>query len=137
MGKVVANGLQPIKVLRSTRLQNQVSLYTPIHYAWPYPTSCRALSLPRSFSVREPKLEASYPKHYKQSQFDTWLFKRNLHHCPQKVKDQAYKSLVRLRLEYGCTVWDPYRVYQKSWLEQVQRRAARFVTRLSRGRRDA
>ena len=53
--------------------------------------------------------------------------KRNLHHCQQKVKDQAYKSLVRL--EYGCTVWDPYRAYQKSWLEQVQRRAARFVTR--------
>ena len=55
--------------------------------------------------------------------------KRNLHHCPQKVKDQAYKWLVRPRLEYGCTVWDPYRAYQKSWLEQVQRRAARFVTR--------
>ena len=55
--------------------------------------------------------------------------KRNLHHCPQKVKDQAYKSLVRPRLEYGCTVWDPYRAYQKSWLEQVQRGAARFVTR--------
>ena len=26
--------------------------------------------------------------------------KRNLHHCPQKVKDQAYK---RSTLEYGCT----------------------------------
>ena len=55
--------------------------------------------------------------------------KRNLHHCPKKVKDQAYKSLVRPRLEYGCTVWDPYRACQKSWLEQVQCRAARFVTR--------
>ena len=55
--------------------------------------------------------------------------KRNLHHCPQKVKDQAYKSLVRPRLEYGCTVLDPYRAYQKSWIKQVQRRAARFVTR--------
>ena len=63
----------------------------------------------------------------KKSQFDT--YKRNLHHRPQKVKDQAYKSQVRPRLEYGCTVWDPYRAYQKSWLEQVQRRAARFVTR--------
>ena len=44
----------------------------------------------------------------------------------KKVKDQAYKWLVRPRLEYG---WDPYRAYQKSWLEQVQRRAAHFVTR--------
>jgi len=50
--------------------------------------------------------------------FDTWLF-----------KDQAYKSIVRPTLEYGCTVWDSYRAYQKSWLERVQRRAARFVTR--------
>ena len=55
--------------------------------------------------------------------------KRNLHHCSQKVKDQAYKSPVRPALEYGCTLWDPYRVYQKSRLKQVQHRAERFVTR--------
>ena len=55
--------------------------------------------------------------------------KRNLRHCPQNGKDQAYKPLERPRLENGCIVWDPYRAYQKSWLEQVQRGAARFVTR--------
>ena len=107
--------------LRSTQLQKHVSLYAPIHYAWSYPTGCRPLSLPRSFSVRGPKLEATYPEHYKQSQFDT--------HCSQRVKDQAYKSPVRPALEYGCTLWDPYRVYQKSRLKQVQHRAERFVTR--------
>ena len=32
-------------------------------------------------------------------------------------------------LEYGCTVWDLYSAYQKLWLEQVQRREARFVSR--------
>ena len=32
-------------------------------------------------------------------------------------------------LEYGCTVWDPHRAYQKLWLEQVQCRAAHFITR--------
>ena len=57
-------------------------IYTPIHCAWPYPTSCRPLSLPRSFSVREPKLEATYPKHYKQSQFDTWLCQEELASLP-------------------------------------------------------
>ena len=57
-------------------------IYTPIHCAWPYPTSCRPLSLPRSFSVREPKLQATYPKHYKQRQFDTWLCEEELASLP-------------------------------------------------------
>ena len=116
-------------MLRSTRLQNQVSLYTPIHYAWPYPTGGRPLSLPGSFSVREPKLEATILNITNKANSTLGFVKRNLRHCPQKVKDQACKSLVTPRLEYGCTVWDPYRAYQKSWLEQVQRRATRFVTR--------
>ena len=64
MGKVVANGLQPIEVLRSTRLQNQVFFYTPIDYAWSYRTGCRPLSLPRSFFVRGPILEATKQRSY-------------------------------------------------------------------------
>ena len=55
--------------------------------------------------------------------------KRNLHSCPERVKAQAYTSLVRLILEHGSTAWDTYRMYQKFWLEQVQRRAARFATK--------
>ena len=78
MGKVGANSLQLIEVLISARLQNQVSFYRPINYAWPYPTGCRPLSLPRSFSVSGPKLEATYPEHYKQNQFDTWLCQEEL-----------------------------------------------------------
>ena len=45
--------------------------------------------------------------------------KRNLHPCPERVKAQAYTSLVRPILEYGSTSRDPYRMYQKSWLQQV------------------
>ena len=78
MGEVVAYSLQPKEVLRSTQLQKHVSLYTPIHYAWSYPTGCRPLSLPRSFSVRGPKLEATYSEHYKQSQFDPWFCQEEL-----------------------------------------------------------
>ena len=129
MGKVVANGLQSIEVLRSTRLQNQVSLYTPIHYAWPYPTGCRPLSLLGVSLSDNLNWKPYILNTTNKANLALGFVKRNLHNCPQKVKDQAYKSLVRPRLEYGCTVWDPYRAYQKSWLEQVQRRAARFVTR--------
>ena len=32
-------------------------------------------------------------------------------------------------LEYGSTAWDPYRMYQKSWIEKIQRRATRFATK--------
>ena len=50
-------------------------------------------------------LEATYPKNItNKANLTLGFIKRILHHCPQKVKDQAYKSLVRPRLEYGCTV---------------------------------
>ena len=43
------------------------------------------------------------------------------------MKSTAYKTFVRPLLEYACTVWDPYTDNLKKKLEQVQRRAARFV----------
>lgn len=39
--------------------------------------------------------------------------KRNLNLCPERVKSQAYTSLVRPILEYGSSAWDPDRTYQK------------------------
>ena len=53
---------------------------------------------------------------------------RNLKHCPKTLKEKAYKSYVRPKLEYCSSVWDPH--YQKDIkkLEMVQHRAARYVT---------
>ena len=56
----------------------------------------------------------------------------NLYSCPQKVKETAYKALVRPKLEYCASVWDPYKQDHKNRLEAVQRRAARFVCKDSR-----
>ena len=57
------------------------------------------------------------------------FIKRNLHSCPEGIKTRANISLVRPNMEYASTVWDPCRQYQIQWLENVQRRAARFATR--------
>ena len=56
------------------------------------------------------------------------FIKRNLKHCPQEVKVQAFKSLVRPILEYSSSVWYPYVNNQIQAIEKVQRRAVRFAS---------
>ena len=55
--------------------------------------------------------------------------RQNIFSCPQDVREAAYKTLVRPILEYGSTVWDPHCNGLKDELENVQKRAAWFVTR--------
>ena len=57
------------------------------------------------------------------------FLRRNLFSCPQDVKEAAYKSLVRPTLEYRSTVLDPHCNGLNDELENVQKRAARFVAR--------
>ena len=45
------------------------------------------------------------------------------------MKEAAYKTLVRPILDYGSTFWDPHCNGLTDELENVQKRAARFVTR--------
>ena len=55
------------------------------------------------------------------------VIRRNLGDCTAPVKAAAYSTLVRPVLEYSSTVWDPHQSSDIHNLEQVQRRAARFV----------
>ena len=55
------------------------------------------------------------------------VYRRNLTRCPQEVKAQCYKTLVRPILEYATAAWDPYTNTCIQQLKVVQCRAARFV----------
>jgi Reverse transcriptase (RNA-dependent DNA polymerase)/Endonuclease-reverse transcriptase len=53
---------------------------------------------------------------------------RNLRGTSVKTKDVAYKTLIRPKLEYCSSVWDPYTLEMVNELERVQKLAARRVT---------
>ena len=55
------------------------------------------------------------------------LLRRTLNACDPSVKETAFKTLVRPRLEYGSTAWNPHTTSHVEQLEKVQRSAARFV----------
>ena len=56
------------------------------------------------------------------------FLRRNIRISSTKVKSQAYIGLVRPQLEYASTVWDPATKESIYKIEQIQRRAARYVT---------
>jgi hypothetical protein len=52
---------------------------------------------------------------------------QNLKDCTKPVKSSAYTARVRPTVEYASTVWDPSNQKKIKSIEQVQKRAARFV----------
>ena len=55
------------------------------------------------------------------------FIKRNLKVNSKSVKEKAYTSLMRPKLEYSSCVWDTDTKYNISKLEMVQPRAARYT----------
>ena len=55
------------------------------------------------------------------------FLRRNFRDCTTQVKAATYTTMVRPTLEYATTVWDPHLQKDIKTLEQVQRRAARYV----------
>ena len=55
------------------------------------------------------------------------LLRRNLRSCPEECRRIVYLALVRSVLEYSAVVWDSHQQRGFDKLEDVQRRAARFI----------
>ena len=51
----------------------------------------------------------------------------SLRYCPSKTRSLVYCTLVRPKLEYCVSVWDPYQQQDIDALERINRRAARVV----------
>ena len=58
------------------------------------------------------------------------LLWRNLRHSPPKIKEMAYQSYVRPKVEYCSSIWDPHTQKDINKLEMVQKRGARFVANI-------
>ena len=57
--------------------------------------------------------------------------RRNLRVNSKSSKEQAYKMLVRPKVEYAAAVWDPYTADHINTLEKIQRLAARVLSQES------
>ena len=54
------------------------------------------------------------------------LLERVLSDCSMDVKSKAYTTLLHPRLEYACSVWNPYTKRNIHQIELVQHRPARL-----------
>jgi hypothetical protein len=61
------------------------------------------------------------------------FIRRNLRHCTSSLKQTAYASLIRSVMYSSCVVWDPYLRKDIDKLENIQRRAVRFVKIITAG----
>jgi hypothetical protein len=55
------------------------------------------------------------------------FLKRNLTVLNTDIKSRAYQALVKPKLEYGCSAWDPHTNEYKKKIKMMQRRAARHT----------
>ena len=48
------------------------------------------------------------------------------YHCSPDIKEKLYNHLVRSKLEYCCTVWDPNQICLIRSIERIQKKASKL-----------
>lgn len=56
------------------------------------------------------------------------FIRRSLSMSPAPIRQQAYETFIRAKMEYASAIWNPHQVYLIQLLEAIQNRAARFIT---------
>ena len=128
MGAGLADGVHPAKcnVIRITRKHSRVTFPYTLHgHILEEVSSAKYLGVTISNDMRWNKhIDNTSSKANKKLGF----LKRNLKVRDSKLKETAYKAIVRPSLEYCSSVWDPHSKQSAETLEKVQRRAARWAT---------
>ena len=55
------------------------------------------------------------------------MLKRVFSNCDTSIKENLYNQLIRSKIDYASSVWDPYTLTSQRKLEKVQKRAYRFI----------
>lgn len=112
------------KVIRVSRLQSDVSCYYLNHTPLQQVTTYKYLGVHISSNL-------SWETHiqYVTSNANRMLgfIKRNFSAAPLSLKLLLYKTLVRTKLEYASSIWDPGTDVLTSAVEAIQNRSARFI----------
>ena len=57
------------------------------------------------------------------------FIRRNVGRCPESINETLYTAMVRHHLEYTSGAWNPHLKKDINRLENIQRKASRFVKR--------
>ena len=102
---------------------------TPVHTTQPNTHTCQTLHIPIGVTLSDDLTWRTHISNVVGDASRTLNFlRRTLRIASKNTKALAYKAVVRPKLEYAPSVWDPHHAKWRNALEAVQSRAARFAT---------